>query len=358
LVSELAPADFTATLERLLKDPKPSDPVTACATIFAKDATNHRKRPVGETKSYWFGRDGSKAGRLLARNLAAFVAKMTEAPDDASRLAAIQNLGRGLYLCLAVASLLSPLTLPDAPAIKTVDGLGPMLIWAGTPPGPANHPFVMASARSFQALVATAQRRLSATLYASLKERTVPSTLPANQKLAYVLRGQIVDGGVPANKADKTLQKLQAELGIAIDGQSQVKASWCDALIEKTYSAEFLARGVRSMARKVGLIGPNRGAGSPRFIVETPLLGTIVAGLCGSTSVTLEDFVDLAREQLGMVFGPGSDRTLASRLPFWEGAGNGWRLLSENQEQLRLRLVRAGLATEYSDGHTEVMYRG
>src|SRR5262249_627174 len=102
--------------------------------------------------------------------------------------------------------------------------------------------------------------------------------------------------------------------------------------------------------------GPDRGAGSPRFLCETPLLGTLVAGLCASRSVDFEEFVDLARERLGLVFGPGTREGLAEQLNFSEGAGIGRQLLRDNQDVLRQRLIRAGLAREYSDGYTEVVY--
>jgi hypothetical protein len=103
----------------------------------------------------------------------------------------------------------------------------------------------------------------------------------------------------------------------------------------------------------VGLVAPDRGAGAPRFVIETPLLGTLVAAICGSSTVPFEGFIDTARDRLGLILGPGS-LTEIPALNLWESAGIARQQLRDNQEMLRLRLVRAGLATEYSDGHTEV----
>jgi hypothetical protein len=61
----------------------------------------------------------------------------------------------------------------------------------------------------------------------------------------------------------------------------------------------------------------------------------------------------VVRDRLGLVLGPGTLSEVPS-LDLWESAGIAGRQLRDNQEMLRVRLVRAGLATEYSDGHTEV----
>jgi hypothetical protein len=67
------------------------------------------------------------------------------------------------------------------------------------------------------------------------------------------------------------------------------------------------------------------------------------------------EFVDRIRMTFGLVFGPGSDYQLPERLGLWEGTGAAHRHLEVNQDMLRKRLVRAGLAREYSDGHTELI---
>ena len=108
------------------------------------------------------------------------------------------------------------------------------------------------------------------------------------------------------------------------------------------------------MGRKIGFVGPDRGTGSPRFLCETPLLGTLVAGLCREASLEFKEFVDLARERLGLVFGLGTATGLPGTLELADNPGVARRLLVENEDALRLRLVQAGLAREYSDGHTEV----
>jgi hypothetical protein len=167
------------------------------------------------------------------------------------------------------------------------------------------------------------------------------------------LRSQLLASGIAAARADAAVAEITSDPVLGSTGTPGDK-DWARKLTNEAFPTSYVAKGIRSMGRKIGFIGPDRGTGVPRFLCETPLLGTLVAGLCPESGVSLDEFVDICRVQLGLIFGPGSNDALAATLQLWEGAGIGDELLRDNQEALRRRLVRAGLAREYSDGYTEV----
>jgi len=115
------------------------------------------------------------------------------------------------------------------------------------------------------------------------------------------------------------------------------------------------ARRVRSLGQNIGFAGPDRG-GKPRLFLDTPLLGVLVQGIVPGKSMEFEEFVTELANRFGIVVGLGSDDSISDEISEWglEGAHT-YELLSRNQDLLRERLVRAGLARSYSDSHTEVV---
>ncbi len=357
LVRRHATEDYLHRLQQMLQPASATDPVTLCATILTDGAQAGSKRGGFADETSWFGTEGSVAGKLLAKNLTQFVEQLTQPREDARRLAGIQHLTRGLYFVTVIALLLGPLAAKRTQPTDTVDQIGMMVMFADTPPGPARDPMVTASLRSFQLLLASNRIALAEKLAATLANHTLPSRLPPRQRRREALRVQLAsrESATPS-KIEEILQRLDEDTDGMLAGDNPGDVGWCTQLIDSAYSPALVTSAVRSMARKVGLVGPDRGGGSPRFLCETPLLGTLVAGLGASQSRDFEEFVDLARERLGIVFGPGTREDLAEQLNLWEGAGIGRQLLRDNQDALRQRLIRAGLAREYSDGYTEVVY--
>jgi hypothetical protein len=356
LVSRFGPPELPDRLKRMLMPATAGDSVTAVALVLSDKAEPGPQRtvPVGDTA--WFGDHPTESGRALSESLATFVADLVDPLEDGRRVARIQTLARGLYFAALLALMLGPLARHRSDPITTVDELAPMVVWGDMPPGPAGHPMVMAAALSFQSIVDLQRAALSEVLGKTLEAQPVPSHLPEPMHLRERAKSLVTATGLAGTKLDSAVNRV-----VSLAGQTTGTMStdeWSRRVIEAAYPEEFLTRGFRTMGRKVGFIGPDRGFGTPRFLCETPLLGTLVAGLCSRESREFTDFVDQARTRLGLILGPGSRDDLAEQLGLWEGAGVGRRILRDNEERLRQRLLRAGLAQEYSDGHTEVFFRG
>jgi hypothetical protein len=331
------------------------DPVTGCALILIEGVGGPRTRRIEIRESAWFGSSGTPAGKILARRLTECLLQLTRPRQDAQRLLQIQHFGRGLYFAGVLATLMGPLAAERKGQVNTMDEIHPLVVWCDTPPGPSDHPMVMAATRSFQRIVDQNRAALVKSLAEALGQQPLPRHLPRSQRRTVALQARLIEAGIPKERVDGVIEGLCEDAGVEAKGENPADRGWCDRVVESEYSAERLTRGFRTMGRKIGFIGPDRGAGAPRFLCETPLLGTLVAGLCPAGGTEFAAFVDLARQRLGLVFGCGTQDDLVERLGLWEGAGVGRRLLRENQEALRQRLIRAGLAREYSDGHTEVL---
>ncbi len=345
-------------LRALLLPAEPEDPVTACAVILTRGASELSAHTPHPSQQAWFGEGGTPVGKLFARNLADFLLRLTEPHSDARRLLQIQHLGRGLYFGAVLALLVGQVLASRRQVVESVDEVASIVVWADTPPGPTNHPLVEASARSLQLLIEQQLATLTSQLKAALLSFRL-SNVPASQRRRRSLERQLLLGGASGTKVDRMIEQLCADARTTASGDRPASGTWYRDLVESGYAPSFLTQGLRSMGTKLGFIGPDRGAGIPRFVCETPLLGTLVSGMCPPEGMDFEDFVDQARWQFGLVFGLGTDDGVARRLsPLWESVGVGRGLLRENQEALRQRLVRAGLAREYSDGHTEVPANG
>jgi hypothetical protein len=346
-------AEYERNLRGMFFPEQVADPVTACAMILVSGAKASAKRTVQVQDSAWFGPRGTKAGSILAASLTDFLQNLTRPATAAKRLFQVQHLERGLYLTAVLALLMGPLASSIEDEVAGVEEISAMVAWADMPPGPPTHPMVAASGRSLQILIERMRVSLAITLSRALSRQPFPSTLPEGQRLRFALAAQL---GVSGAKAEDAIERLSKDAGVEVENVELGDLEWCNRVVESAYSTDSITKGLRSMGNKVGFIGPGRGVGTPRFFCETPLLGTLIAGLCPEDGIEFESFVDLARHRLGIVFGPGTEDNLAERLNLWEGAGIGGRILRDNQDALRERLVRAGLAREYSDGHTEVIY--
>jgi hypothetical protein len=108
----------------------------------------------------------------------------------------------------------------------------------------------------------------------------------------------------------------------------------------------------------LGLVGPDRGAGNPRFLLETPVLAMLVQGTMekGET-LSLEEWIDRVNERFGLILGIGRQVKPHELLADIERPGPLDRAIRESHEHLRVRLIVAGLAVEYSDGETELISR-
>lgn len=339
-------------LRALLQPTDPDDPVSATAQLIVNDATTAGKRERTVQESVWFGSSGSKGGSHLATELAGIVKALSRNHAVQHRLARIQHLGRAVYFGAFFSLLLGPPAAVCADEVASVVDISPLVVWGGTPPGPSGHPMVIGSARSFQDLVQRNRKALLDLLEAKFFAVQISSATPATQRRRSALRQALIDGGATEVQANREIEEFEKE-GLPLGRGEYTALPWLRSLLDLGYSTANLTKAFRTTGRKVGFVAPDRSAGEPRFVLETPLLGTLVTAICDRSSIPFEAFVDAMRDRLGIVLGPGSLRDVPN-LRFWESAGIARQQLRDNQEMLRVRLVRAGLAREYSDGHTEV----
>ena len=343
---------FVEDLRSLLEPAEAADPVSAVAQVIVSDATVERKRERTVQESVWFGSGGSKCGGYLAARLAEVVNALGRNHDRLHRLMQIQHLARGIYFGAFLSLLLGPLAATrEGEATSAID-ISPIVVWGGTPPGPPGHPMVVASSRSFQTVVEANRKALLKLLETKLSNVQIASTTPETQRRRSALRQALIDGGANDAQADRAVEQFEKG-GLRLGRGEYTTLPWLRKLLDLGYSIADLTKAFRTTGRKVGVVAPDRGAGAPRFVLETPLLGTLVAAICEGSTLPFEEFVDAARDRLGLVLGPGT-LTETPSLDLWESGGIAGQQLRDNQEMLRVRLVRAGLATEYSDGHTEV----
>ena len=354
LFAACGPRSAKQNVRKFFEPEVTDDPITACATILIDGAPDPEIQGSDPRSSAWFGEDGTLAGQLLAKNISLFVNQLLDCGSQ-SRSTKIQHIGRGVYFGALLALLLGPTAGSLEDRVESVEEIAPLVVWGDVPPGQTNHPMVTACARSYRNVVERSRQGMAHSLAVALASQPLPTRMPAGQRGRTRLRSQVIDGGAREARSDALVDSLLSGSGLEPPGRSPDE-SWCLDFIDAAYPPDQMASGLRSMGRKVGFVGPDRGAGLPRFLMETPLLGTLVVGLVPpGQALSFASFIDLCRSQLGLVLGPGSDSGTAARLGLWEGAGIGGRLLQENQELLRRRLIRAGLATEYSDSHTEVL---
>lgn len=352
IFSTFATDEERSRLSSLISPALPNDVVTALAKVVVADSADGGSA-VPTFEHAWFGPNGTHAGNAVGARLSAALCGVLAPTSDARRLQQIVELSRAAYLIAFLGALYGPVAAADDQANSAISELGMLVVWADVPPGNTSHPFVLAAAQSFRAAVQRHQAALRHVAHTALDASDTASQLPADMRLQAKVRAALARAGVPQSRIDAEARAILVDIGELAGGAGSRQAA--DALVAAAYPEAFLVRGFRSMGRKVGIVGPDRGAGTPRFMCESVLLGTIVHMLCPPSGMDLETLVDAAREKLGLVFGSGTATRLETRLGLWESAATGRRLLRDNQDALRRRLLRAGLARQYSDGHTEVM---
>jgi hypothetical protein len=80
-----------------------------------------------------------------------------------------------------------------------------------------------------------------------------------------------------------------------------------------------------------------------------------VRGIVGVGNMEFPRFISTVAEKFGLVLGLGEEDSIAQGMETLGSDGyDAYEILSRNQELLRERLLRAGMARAYSDSHTEV----
>jgi len=287
---------------------------------------------------------------LLGSTLTALIRGVSDAPTGAGRLEAIRQLGTLIHFCAVLGLLVEGLRFKRGQL--SWEALLGVVVFTGMPPGEAEDPLVKAAQLSYRAAVAEVHSGLGEHLKSRLAGDMDPA-IPEDVRLQSALLGILRQSNIASPQ--KALVKIMNASPNPSGAEPDAVQVWVDRLMTEGYPIEHLSRGIRAMANKIGFVGPVRGFGQPRFVLETPLLATLARTLVpAGGSLAFDDFVRAMRTQLGLIVGIGlRDDIPAGGRVFGSEQVARQRLVVLG-EHLRMRLIQAGLAREFSDSHTRV----
>ena len=227
-----------------------------------------------------------------------------------------------------------------------------VLVYTGETPGDPNDVLTSAAQISLRQASDRAYRGIAACLSSKL-EQAVNDNPVTEFPFRSAFNAPAGTGAEEAEEFKQMLSKLQDAWGGGLRG-----APLLSTLLR---AAEF-AQIVKYMCNKVGLAGPSRGVGLPRLWLETSYLASLVAGLVDEDEgLTAREWVGRAYDELGLVMGPvelkEEARTHLQRaVERAHGDANQLdELLEDALARISQRLVAAGLARQFSDGHVVVI---
>lgn len=340
-----APSAFEDNLRRLLFPGRECDAVSGMGILLAEFEGRKRdgaaRKEVVKGTLPW-GSNSGELGKLLTRALAALVVQSVGISDGRLRSSRLVTLTQGLFFGTFLAALRAPAIEKYRP--KAWEDLAPAFVYGGVPPGDPKEPAVRLAQRSFEAVVDQHRAALGELLVERLKRVRVPARVPSRQQ-----------GKVRVRLAFEDLSARQVEEFEEVVGSVSRPEELGKRLLDAVYPAGHLESGFRAMGKKIGFAGPDRGYGSPRLLLETPMLGLLVGTTIGpGERVPYDDWIDRLFDRFGLVLGRGRTDRGKEVLRAHESPGPLHRALEQNQESLRRRLIRSGLAVEYSDAETEV----
>ena len=327
-------------LHKLFQVPTPSDPVTFIAQVLVgdnpdceEDASNVHYHAIPLT--------------TFDHTCVRFLEALSETYADARRLSTIRRLARGAYL-IAILQMVS------GASTRLGEPLPLVIAYGGMPHGRISELPVKLAVQSFSAWISTS---LEMTIQRMAQE--LDRVTPLSESLQNARKEKLLDAlkNLPRRRrrGDITLEDVDQASRAAPDESST--ADWARAILVKTpqpIDPYQLGRRVRSLANNIGFAGPDTGP-DPRLILDTPLLEVLVAGLTNGKALNYKTFISDLANKLGIVVGVGSDPTILDRIGRPQNRSIDPELpLRTNQELLRQRLLRIGLARSYSDSHTEV----
>lgn len=331
-------SDWQERLCLLVTPTAPLDPATAFAFyLLGGTAGSVNKTTIPKPKKKLGGID---------RSCAEFVDNLIINESDARRIPTLRRLAAGAYLA-------SILRMTAGPVADSKGELPLVLVYCGMPPGSASDPLVRAASKSYSNWVGESWKAIAQCLHDTISASPVLPKTRRSEKLRQQVHTALADR-LPSRPGDvdDVLDVLDPHLG-----SGTVTLDWCKETMESDaigFSKAELAKRVRSLGANIGFAGPDRGP-RPRLTLDTPLLGVIVRGVAGSQPIEFGDFVSTVAKRFGLVLGLGNDDAIVDRMTSLGIEGfDVYDLLTKNQELLRARLIRAGLARSYSDSHTEV----
>jgi hypothetical protein len=338
---ELHRTNWQDRLIELFLPSKAKDPATGFAMALLGGVAGHKivaERPASKEKLTGFDLD-----------VAEFIDRLIVAETGARRIAVIRDLTLGSY-AMAIMRMVS------GPIVERTNEVPMVFVYGGLPPGRQSDPLVRAACKSFQKWIASSWVETVSLAQQEIKSAKANSRSTPADRLRQKLKNALSNR---THAKERDIEAVIEGLKSSID-RKQFSDTWCREVSESKsvdFRKQELARRVRSLGANVGLTGPDRGTGSPRLVIDTPLLGVLVKGMLAvGESMKFEQFVSELARRFGLVLGLGEDDEIAERLEFIGSSGfDAYELLVQNQELLRERLLRAGLARSYSDSHTEIV---
>lgn len=276
--------------------------------------------------------------------LASFIVNACQVGPHTQRLSAIRALAYAGFM----ASILRML---QGPIVDRSGSPGMVVVYAGLPPGNAREPTNVAAIASLRSV---ARRSWDSAI--DLAERQINVDRADNENSRRRILRQSLKATIGKQVSD--------ELGLdgLFNSRSQDRGapnSLREFVVEGLGGgSEVLIQRVRGLATKIGFASPDRGTGGVRLALDTPLLGVLVDGIVRNGAMKFETFISRLRTELGLVVGVGEDDSFVPALEaetFGTQGRSLYDLLMENEQELRRRLIRTGLARTYSDAHTEVI---
>lgn len=327
----------------LLRPRQPTDALAILSRLLADGLATEETKASGDgdVAAPWPTKPGT-LGASLAGSLQRLITSSIAPNNSITRSARLSSLSAATYFAAWLGALRTPSIVFGG--AKQWRDVKPMFFVGGIPPGDRTDVAVRLAARSFEAVVAEHRALLQESLAARLAKVKLPAALPKTQH-----------GSTMLKQALPSLTDQQLEAALATIKSSMKPDNIAERLINEIYPAGTLESGFRSMGRKLGIAGPDRGYGSPRFLLETPILGLLVdATLDPGQHLPYDEWLDRLYETFGFVLGIGRSHDGRELLSGLEEPGPLFTALESNHDELRRRLIRSGLASEYSDAETEV----
>jgi len=314
-----------------------------CALGAAIGAGQHTAEDRSSDRPWpWLDEGASPLAKKFSKSLANLVLNPVVLDEARVRSVRLASLSRAVACAAFLGSLRAPeLSLRNP---RSWSDVAPLFVYGGVPPGQARGLAVRLASRSFKAVVEAQLAALRDAFSRRVEGARIPRQTPRGQQFDAVL--SVAFPSVPVGLRDTVV----AEIGWNDDRSKAAKQ-----LARAVYPPGHLESAYRTIGRMIGLAGPDRGFGTPRFLLETPMLALLVAATADSNMpLSYQDWLDAVYDRFGLVLGTGTHTDAMELLQPLGFGGALEHAVEENHDLLRRRLVRSGLATEYSDGETEV----
>jgi len=297
------------------------------------------------TEDIW----GSTLGKKFAKKLVNWLEPAFDGLTMHTHSTRVTAFVRALHLIGFFASIRSPELAVRTDAKKWTE-LSPLMFYGGKLPGNKNERVMRLAVRSFDC-VAQAQRNALREMF----ERQFKRRRGFRNLKGAALITAVFEGG------DQKLPRAAKERAVSLS-RSCDRTKLATVLCEEVYPVGEWERGVHGVGRTIGAAGPElrRSRGGYRFVLETPVLSllvqaTVPGGHDKEEGLLFDEWIDKVFDDFGIVLGKGRSQRLVGLLTRFETEELLVDLLATNQEELRQRMLRAGLAVEFSDGETVVM---